>query len=150
MLDRNRLINPAILIFVSFESCVSLGAKRGSDVGYQNLGVYLLLNGAGQLSGEAFQVQAAFEGLECLFNVPASVIERAKLSCGVGGGIEQRGDQYIGAAGGQDHPNQAQTQHGARLSSAAGFAKLGQVRALQGISLHTSPLGIWHRAEAQR
>lgn len=85
MLDRNRLIDPVMLSFVSFESRVSLGAKRCSDIGHQNLGVDLLLDGAGQLPSEAFQVQAAFEGLESLFDAPAGMVERSKLGNGVGG-----------------------------------------------------------------
>ena len=64
MLDRNRLIDPVVLSFVRFEPRMSLGAKRGSDVGHQNLGVYLLLNGVGQFSGEAFQVQTALRVLK--------------------------------------------------------------------------------------
>ena len=51
MLDRNRLIDPVVLSFVRFEQRVSLCAKRSSDVGHQNFGVYLLLNGVGQFSG---------------------------------------------------------------------------------------------------
>ena len=127
MLDRNGLIDPVVLSFVRFEPRMSLGAKRSSEVGHQNLGVYLLLNGVGQFSGKARQMQAAFVRLESFLDAPAGVLERAKLSGGVGDSVEQRSDQHFGAAGGQDHPNQAQTQHGARL----GFARLGQVRALE-------------------
>ena len=52
MLDCNRLIDPVVLSFARFEPRVSLGAKRCSDVGHQNLGMNLLLDGVGQFSGE--------------------------------------------------------------------------------------------------
>ena len=80
MLDSKRLIDPVVLSFVRLEPSLSLAAKRGSEVGHQNLGVYLLLNGVGQFSGEARQMQAAFERLEGFLDAPAGVVERAKLS----------------------------------------------------------------------
>ena len=80
MLDCNRLIDPVVLSFARFEPRVSLGAKRCSDVGHQNLGMDLLLDGVGQFSGEALQMQAAFERLEGFLNAPTSMVERGKLS----------------------------------------------------------------------
>ena len=125
MLDRNCLIDPVMFGFASFELRVSLGAKRCGDVGHQDLGVDLLLDGAGQLPSEAFEVQATFEGLECLLDAPAGMVERCKLGSWVGDCIEQRCDQDLDVAGGQDHPHQTQTQHGRRLCLACGLAKFG-------------------------
>ena len=78
MLDRKRLIDPVVLSFVRFEPRMSLGAKRGSDVGHQYFGVYLLLNGVGQFSGEALQMQAAFERLEGFLDAPAGVVSSSQ------------------------------------------------------------------------
>ena len=82
MLDGDRLIDPVVLSFVIVEPRVSLGAKCRSDVGDQDLGMNLLLDGVGQFTAEALQNQAAFECLERLLDAPAGVVERAKLGSG--------------------------------------------------------------------
>ena len=126
MLDRNRLINAVMRSFALVEALVGLSAKCRSNVGHQDLGVNLLLDGVGQFTGEALQVQAAFERFERFLNAPAGVVERCKVSRWVGGGVQQGRGQHFNATGREDYTYKAQAHQLAWPGFRAGLGRLGQ------------------------